>query len=385
MTVIPFPQTASPCSAGKPGGQRQRLQLPVAPRAFARSRFALPGKTEPPLQPSEALAWLDTVLSQGGTIETVELAGPGDPLAAPEPTLATLRLLREQHPQLPVRLATLGIGGNQFAETLAALGIDNVTLLVDTVAPATAARLYTWIRPSTKTVPLAKATATLIDEQMKAAAALTKAGIAVTVRTTVYPGINDDQVETIAKTMAEQGARQMILVPFTPPAKDSDGPPAADRERIAALGQQAAAHLTIITAAENTITLSPHNAARNGAVPIPKPTAERPNVAVVSSNGMDIDLHLGHAIKVLIYGPREDGLACLLETRPAPEPGGGGSRWQTLAATLADCFCLLTASAGDTPRRILADHGITVLITEDNVEGTVDVLYGGGKKGKKNR
>lgn len=117
----------------------------------------------------------------------------------------------------------------------------------------------------------------------------------------------------------------------------------------------------------------------------PKPTRERPNVAVVSAGGMDVDLHLGQAYQAMVYGPREDGLTCLLGTRPVPEPGGGNSRWEKLSESLHDCFALLTTSAGENPRRILASHGITVLITENEIEGTVDVLYGGGKKGKKCR
>ncbi|MEK6200877.1 MAG: hypothetical protein N2A40_00435, partial [Desulfobulbaceae bacterium] len=118
---------------------------------------------------------------------------------------------------------------------------------------------------------------------------------------------------------------------------------------------------------------------------LPKPSVERPNVAVVSSNGMEVDLHLGHAITALIYGPREDGLVCLLGTRALPEPGAGASRWEILADTLKDCFVLLAASAGESPKKVLSSHGIMVLITEDNIEGSVEVLYGGGGKGKKCR
>ncbi|OGR05024.1 MAG: hypothetical protein A2520_11115 [Deltaproteobacteria bacterium RIFOXYD12_FULL_53_23] len=97
---------------------------------------------------------------------------------------------------------------------------------------------------------------------------------------------------------------------------------------------------------------------------------------------MDIDLHLGQAIKGLIYGPREDGLACLLEARDLPEPGNGDNRWLELSEILKDCFALLATSAGQRPREILSSYGLTVLLLEDNVEGAVDVLYGGGKKGK---
>jgi len=91
---------------------------------------------------------------------------------------------------------------------------------------------------------------------------------------------------------------------------------------------------------------------------------------------------LGQARTILIYGPRADGLTCLLETRQAPEPGSGESRWEQLADTLHDCFALLAASAGGRPREVLGGRGIRVVLTEDNIEGTVDVLYGGGKKHK---
>ncbi len=385
MTVIPFPQTASPCKACATAPRRQRLQLPVASRDFARSRFAPAGKPMPALLPVEAMAWLDGAFSQEAEIETVELSGPGDPLAAPGPSLDTLQLLKEKYPELPVRLTTLGIGGSLLAESLAGQGLKAVTVKVDTVDPTTAERLFSWIRPSTRTVPLPKAAAILVDEQAKAVAAFTKAGMAVTVRTTLYPGINDGEVEAIAVAMARQGAVAMDLVPFVPPAKENDFPPAADQELLARAGALAGGHLAIVKETMNLVTMSPHGATGAGPARLPRPSAERPNVAVVSSNGMEVDLHLGHAIRVLVYGPREDGLACLLGTRPAPEPGSGASRWETLAETLTDCFCLLTASAGNAPRQILADHGITVLITEGDIEGTVDVLYGGGKKGKKNR
>lgn len=116
---------------------------------------------------------------------------------------------------------------------------------------------------------------------------------------------------------------------------------------------------------------------------MPKPTEERPNVAVVSSNGMDVDMHLGQASQVLIYGPRPDGLTCLLMARKTPGTGGGSDRWQQLAEEcLHDCFALLATHAGDAPRKELAELGIQVILTDENIEGLVDVLYGGGKKKK---
>jgi len=122
---------------------------------------------------------------------------------------------------------------------------------------------------------------------------------------------------------------------------------------------------------------------------LPKPSGARVNVAVASSGGMEVDLHLGQAIKFLIFGPREgDGLPSLLGLRDAPDaaqPGGGDTRWHSLAETLADCFAVIAASAGTRPREVLAQAGITVLTAETDIQGAVDLLFGGGKKNGKKR
>jgi nitrogen fixation protein NifB len=214
------------------------------------------------------------------------------------------------------------------------------------------------------------------------------AGCQVKVRSTVYPGLNDGHIEEIARVMAGLGVEAMTLAPCQTMADQEEqllSPP--ERATMLQLQKKGAKHLATLLTVEKENRLgvgcpSRPGDCRNIASLLPKPSKSRPNVAVVSSNGMEIDLHLGQAYQVLIYGPREDGLVCLLNTRPAPEPGGAGSRWEDLAAALPDCFALLTASAGESPRRILAGHGIPVLITDNEIEGTVEVLFDGGKQGK---
>jgi nitrogen fixation protein NifB len=106
---------------------------------------------------------------------------------------------------------------------------------------------------------------------------------------------------------------------------------------------------------------------------------KRPNLAVASFNGIDVDLHIGHARQLLIYGPGEDGRVCMLEARPTPEPGGGEARWKALAEVLEDCFALLASGAGNKPMKILEDHGIDVFITKGNMKRPVDILFDGRK------
>ncbi len=382
MKTDPSFEAPSCVSIPARAGTQHILALPVAPRATARIRFApLQTSAITAMLPQEAMARLETCLQQGW-IDGVEIAGPGDPLASIDASLATLRLIAEKYPELPLSLTTLGIGGEHSAGQLRQAGLKEVKIQVNAVDPACLEKIYAWIRPGTKTLPLPEAARLLVDEQQRAIVAFKKAGMTVHISTTVYPDNNIDHLEAIARSMAAYGADGMLLAPYQPEEGVDIALPAADAAMMAEAGRICRQHLPVLADNEGQLSTGRQAEAKSC---LPQPTKQRPNVAVVSSSGMDVDLHLGQAKQLLIYGPREDGLTCLLETRPAPEPGGTGRRWQILAAGLTDCFVLLAASAGETPRGELAREGITVLITEDNIAGTVDVLYGGGKKGKQCR
>ena len=383
-------QSTCTCSATQIHSPQGRwVNLPVAPRANNRIRFASTKESMQAMIPEQALAWLDELLNKGDKIDGVNIAGPGDPLADLGSALDTLRLVREKYPAMALGITTLGLGGEQAVERLVKAGVSHVTLLVDGVDLEVVQRLYAWIRPGIKTVPLFTAAGMLLDEQLKATTGFLQAGCDVQVRTTIYPGYNDEHVKEIAGTMAALGVKSMSVVPFDPATEGEEMLAPPSHELMTRVRDQVAKYLTVVAVPEKIQTDRTADGSGENccsvASTLPKPSADRPNVAVVSSNGMEVDLHLGHAITALIYGPREDGLVCLLGTRDLPEPGAGASRWEILAETLKDCFVLLAASAGESPRKILGSHGISVLITEDNIEGTVEVLYGGGKKGKKCR
>lgn len=369
MKIIPIPRAA---------GQRSEtllVRLPVAPKSLARVRWATETEPLPAMTPAAAMAWLAQLERHDAAVVTVECTGPGDPLATPGFLFETLVLLRRHFPEVALAVATLGLGGEAHARQLAELGVRRVTLRVDAVEPEAAAKVYAWVRPGTKTVPLSQAVGMLIEEQTRATASLARLGMAVHIETTVCPGINDGQVEEIARQMASLGATSMALVPAHPENEE-------DKTVVAQMAPLAARHLPVVAvqpAVEPGGVASPLPA---GTL-LPKPTPTRPNVAVVSIGGMEVDLHLGHAIKALVYGPREDGLISLLASRDLPEPGSGATRWQEMAGILHDCFALLTVSAGESPKKALAEHGISVLTTEGEIDGAVDLLYGGGKKKKK--
>ncbi len=356
------------------------IRLPIAPKAAARIRFApLQPQQARVLLPSEALQELDSL--QVGDGSRIELDGPGDPLLTVDLTVDTLRRVVSRYPGTRLSLATLGIDSARLLPVLKAAGLSEVLLQVSAVDPAILEKIYAWIRPGLKTLALPEAARILIAEQRQAVVTAKELGLAVTVVATVFPEYNSHHLAEIAESMAALRADRMVLFPYRAEVGADIVLPGVDPAWLFEACRNCARHLPTEIAREEK-----RCAASGPIIPatLPKPTTARPNVAVASSNGSDIDLHLGQATRFLIYGPREDGLVCLRETRSAPEPGIG-QRWRRLAESLGDCFAILAANAGETPRQELAGAGITVIRAEDTIEGTVDALYGGGKKGKKGR
>ncbi len=348
------------------------VRLPVAARANHRLTRDSSEKFDPSsaMLPEEAVAWIHALREGKKKISSMELCGPGDVFASSPATLKCLELLQPEIQKAELSLTCLGPGAAEAASELARLGVKTVTLLVDTVNVDTVHKLYAWIRPAKKNLPMNQAAGILINSQSEAVKALTAEGIGVVIRTEVVDGVNDQELTDIAKTMAEIGASAMVI----------EGGAGLDLE----VFTKEAARFLPATVFKASQELPPPGTPENCKdTCLPTPTKERPNVAVVSTNGMEVDMHLGLASQVLIYGPRKDGLPCLLMARKTPEAGTGDKRWKEFAnKCLHDCFALLATHAGDAPRKELAEKGIRVILTEDNIEGLVDVLFGGGKKKK---
>ncbi|WP_167496552.1 NifB/NifX family molybdenum-iron cluster-binding protein [Desulfopila sp. IMCC35006] len=385
MSVLSIADPNECCCSNPTNTNDAVVYLPVAPQIVARTRFSPPTATHSQcLMVPEALDWLDHVMKERGeSVSTVAISGPGDPLATPDITLHVVTEVRKRYPHIRIGLTTLGIGSDRLASDLAKAGVNYVAMEVNGVRSEIVEKLYAWIRPAQKTLKISEAARLLIKEQRNGVPALKFHNLTVGVHTTLFPGYNTDHVAKISSEMMELGADTISLVPYVPEANAEVDLDIPSPEIIANAVQKAGQFLNVTEPILSQAMTSGCGSPAATIAELSQPTKKRPNVAVASSNGIEVDLHLGQARKFIIYGPRDDGLACLLEVRNAPEPGKGSARWTELANVLPDCFMVLAASAGETPRRILGEAGIKVLITEENIEGTVDVLYGGGKKKKK--
>lgn len=334
--------------------------LPIAPNANHR-KVGDENNLPQAMLPVEAVNWLKALRQGGRDVGSIDLCGPGDVLTSWDATKTCLDLLVEE--LAPVSLTCLGFSGVECGTKLLQYDVKKITVLVDTINHVTAMGMYQWLRPGKKNIPLAQGAELLIAEQESTIKFMVDSGLEVVVRTEVIVGVNDSEIVAIAEKMASFGVKNMELIG----------------------GEQVVGELKPYLSAQ-VVSVEPPMPPPGtpGACTsedMPKPTKEHPYVAVASSDGMDVNLHLGQAEKILIYGAREDGLPCLIETRDVARDGGV-NRWQDLANLLSDCFVFLASHAGKAPREQLATAGINVLLVEDQIEGLVDVLFGGGKKGK---
>jgi nitrogen fixation protein NifB len=375
--------TEHPCFNEAARTTAARIHLPIAPRCnvqcnFCDRRFdcvneSRPGVTSAVLTPQQAVYYLDRAMERSPAIRVAGIAGPGDPFATPEDTLETLRLVRNRYPKMLLCVASNGLEVAAHAAELGQLQVSHVTLTVNAIDPEIGARIYAWVRAGIRVLRGVDGAALLLERQRAAIAELKKHGVTVKINTIVMPGINDQHTAEVAREVASLGADIMNCIPVYPVAGtlfELVGQP--DHEKLAELRQGTAAflpqmqHCTRCRADAVGLLGEAQSAElidllRTTAAGPANPNERRPYVALASHEGVLINQHVGEASCFWVFEPQFGGPPALVETRDAPEPGGGATRWYELAELLHDCKAVFTTAVGQTPRRILEQHGIRVI------------------------
>ena len=390
--------TRHPCFNVAAKGSCGRVHLPVAPKCnilcnFCNRKYdcvneSRPGVTSTVLTPAQAEDYLRQVLAAEPRLTVAGIAGPGDPFANPRQTLETLRRVRREFPELLLCLASNGLGLPPYLDELAALGVSHVSVTVNAVDPEIGQKIYAWVRDGKVIYRGAAAAAHLLSRQLTAIEGLKARDILVKVNTIVIPGVNDHHVPAIAQAMAARGVDLLNCMPLYPTA----GTPFADLAEptpamIAAIQAEAGKflpqmrHCTRCRAdavglleADRTAELRPCLVGCAGKAP---EQPGRPYVAVASREGVLVNQHLGEAGSFQIWAPNGQGFQ-MIDERPAPPPGGGGERWEALAATLSDCRAVLVSALGPKPQEVLERHGIMPVAMEGFIEQGLEVIYRGG-------
>ncbi len=386
-----------PCFSESAKGTWTRVHLPVAPECNVKCKFcerrfdcvneSRPGVTSAILSPSQAANYFDKCVASGMKVGVAGIAGPGDAFANAPQTLETLRLVRERHPDVILCVSTNGVDLEPQVPALAELKVSHVTVTVNAITAETASKIYEWVRWNKRVYRGLAAGEVVVERQRAGVAALKRAGIAVKINTILLEGVNDHECVKIAEAMKALGADMQNIIPLLPvPGTPFESLPHPSHERIAALRAEAGAflpqmmHCSRCRADAAGLIGSDSSQARGfmkeALAESSGPSAERPYVAVATQEGMIVNLHLGEAGRFWIFAKEGEAFKCV-GVRPAPPPGGGESRWLSLAKTLEDCFSVLVAGAGENPVSALGGAGLKVIVMEGLIDQALSDVFSG--------
>ena len=188
------------------------------------------------LTPEQAVRKVLAVAAEVKQLSVVGIAGPGDPLANPAATFATLEGIRRVAPDLTLCLSTNGLALPDHVERLAALGVDHVTVTVNMVDPAVGERIYPWAIWKGRKVRGLDASRLLSERQLEGIERLQARGILCKVNSVVIPGVNDQHLPEVSRRLRALGVFLHNLMPLlsAPRARHplrADRPARPDRRR----------------------------------------------------------------------------------------------------------------------------------------------------------
>ncbi len=208
-----------PCFSNDAAHKYARLHLPVAPVCNIRCNFCehkgcvnehRPGLSMKIMKPDEVLEYVEKAVDKCD-VKVIAVAGTGDSLANKE-TFESLRLVHEKYSHLNKCISTNGLLLAECVPELKRCGVNHISITVNAVNPETAAQIYESINGESGI----EAVKLLIEKQKQGVEKAVRAGILIKINTVLIPGVNDHEVEEIAKYYGKLGARIMNIVPLIP-------------------------------------------------------------------------------------------------------------------------------------------------------------------------
>ncbi len=213
-----------PCYSQEAHQYYARMHVAVAPgcniqcnycnRKFDCANESRPGVTSRKLTPDEALAKVKLVASEIKQMSVLGIAGPGDPLANPRNTFRTLELVARDCPDIKLCLSTNGLKLLDHVDQIEALGIDHVTLTINMIDPEVGERIYPWVVFQGRRYRGRDAAKVLSDRQLAGLQALTERKILCKVNSVMIPGVNDDHLVEVSRTVKSMGAFLHNVMPL---------------------------------------------------------------------------------------------------------------------------------------------------------------------------
>jgi len=308
-----------PCFS-KEGHRYARMHLPVAPacniqcnycnRKFDCSNETRPGVVSKLLSPAMAARRFQKVKQHVPETQVVGIAGPGDPLANPKATLASLKAIAKVDSEVHLCISTNGLALPDQLDDLIAAGVKHLTITINCIDADIGQKIYPWVYFNQQRLRGRKAAQTLIDRQLIGLEAAIKAGMLVKVNTVLIPGINDHHIEALAEELGRYGAFIHNVMPLiSDPAHGTyfglmgqRGPTKEELDQARALAGQSMSQMTHCQQCRADAVGKLGQDIDIAALENPTANTSKPlHIAIATKSKLLIDQHFGHASEFSSY------------------------------------------------------------------------------------
>jgi nitrogen fixation protein NifB len=228
----------------------------------------------------------------------------------------------------------------------------------------------------------------LLENQTRAIRLLKEHGIIVKINTVVIPRVNEHHIPEISRYVAKLGADIQNCIPLIPVAGtpyESLEEPSPKVMRL--IRAQTSLHIKQMSHCARCRAdavgllgddIGGQLAQNRQDRKVRCDFLKKPYIAAASSDGVQIDQHLGKATTLWIYR-FEENKVYFVESRRVPVPDGAINRWDAIAELISDCSALLVSGLGRAPYKHLQSKGIMVESVEGYIREIAKTLFVAGE------
>ena len=384
-----------PCFSCESAHKYARMHLPIAPKCNISCNYCLrkfdcvnesrPGVTTQVLNAKEAFDKYKFVKEKMPNLKVIGIAGPGDALANFDNVRETLKLIREDDPEMTFCLSTNGLMLPFYAQELIDLGVSHVTITMNAIDPKITAKVYKFVDYLGVTYTGEEGAQILLNNQLSGLKYLTDRGIVVKINIVMLKGINDDHIYEVTKKVKSLGATITNIMQMIPvEGSVFEKMPLTSNKEINDLRIKCGENIKQMFHCKQCRADAIGTLDNDQGIKLTQEMNEEKKLpqektlkfAVATKGGMTVDLHFGHATEFYIY-EYKNGTPMFLERRninrycTGQEDCDEEDKFTKIANALKDCAGVICLRIGGEPTKKLKEVGVQPFMSCDRVEEAV--------------
>ena len=374
--------------------EHARIHIPIAPKCniscnYCSRKFdcvneSRPGVTSSILSPTQALERFKEFKGKLKNLTVVGIAGPGDALANFDVVKKSIKLIRQESPEITFCLSTNGLMLPFYANEILELGVSHITITINTIDPEIGTKLYKEINYLGVQYTGVEGARILLQNQLSGLKYLSLKGLICKVNIVYVKGVNDIGIEDTVKKVKECGAFMTNIMPMiNAPGSKFEHITTVNSEELLTMRKKCEVDLKQMyhckqCRADAVGTLG-NDISQTSEVGKIKPI----RFAVASKSGLYVDEHFGHATEFYIYD-FEGGDVKFIEKREANKFCTGieecddshSDKINNIIETIKDCSTVIAFRIGEEPKEKLQRKNINVYQSHDEIKNSIRKIVG---------